>query len=88
MKKYSHFPYTSTYSSTPQNSKLKTQTEKPPSITFPIKHTTYFKAKYTIFNNARYTTNIPTEPHTVTTKDIKTNMRHIHTSIDLLSLGI
>ena len=29
----------------------------------------------------RYTTNIPTDPHTVTTTDIKTNMRHIHTSI-------
>ena len=34
-----------------------------------------------IFNNGRYTTNIPTDPHTVTTTDIKTNMRHIHTSI-------
>ena len=39
-----------------------------------------FKKK-TIFNNGRYTTNIPTDPHTVTTTDIKTNMRHIHTSI-------
>ena len=37
--------------------------------------------KNTIFNNGRYTTNIPTDPHTVTTTDIKTNMRHIHTSI-------
>ena len=37
--------------------------------------------KNTIFNNDRYTTNIPTDPHTVTTTDIKTNMRHIHTSI-------
>ena len=35
----------------------------------------------TIFNNGRYTTNIPTDPHTVTTTDIKTNMCHIHTSI-------
>ena len=26
-------------------------------------------------------TNIPKDPHTVTTTDIKTNMRHIHTSI-------
>ena len=33
--------------------------------------------KNTIFNNGRYTTNIPTYPHTVTTTD----MRHIHTSI-------
>ena len=49
------------------------------------KHTTYFNTprlkKNTIFNNGRYTTNIPTDPHTVTTTDIKTNMRHIHTSI-------
>ena len=37
--------------------------------------------KPTIFNNGCYTTNIPTDPHTVTTTDIKTNMRHIHTSI-------
>ena len=49
------------------------------------KHTTYFNTprltKPTIFNNGRYTTNIPSDPHTVTTTDIKTNMRHIHTSI-------
>ena len=37
--------------------------------------------KNTIFNNGRYTTNIPTDPHTITTTYIKTNMRHIHTSI-------
>ena len=49
------------------------------------KHTTYFNTpmlkKNTIFNNSRHTTNIPTDPHTVTTRDIKTNMSHIHTSI-------
>ena len=49
------------------------------------KYTTYFNTpmlkKHTIFYNDRYTTNIPTDPHTVTTTDIKTNMRHIHTSI-------
>ena len=49
------------------------------------KHTTYFniprQKKPTIFNNDRYTTNVPTDPHTVSTTDIKTNMRHIHTSI-------
>ena len=37
--------------------------------------------KNTIFNNGRYTTNIPTDPHTVTTTGIKTNMCHIHTCI-------
>ena len=50
----------------------------------PHTHTTYFntpRLKNTIFNNGRYTTTIPTDPHTVTTTDIKTNMRHIHTSI-------
>ena len=38
------------------------------------KHTTYFntpRLKNTIFNNGCYTTNIPTDPHTVTTTDIK-----------------
>ena len=40
-----------------------------------------------IFNNGRYTTNIPTDPHTVTTTDIKTNMRHIHTSIVSMHLA-
>ena len=52
------------------------------------KHTTYFntpRLKNTIFNNGRYTTNIPTDPHSVTTTDIKeTCAIYIH----LLSLGI
>ena len=34
--------------------------------------------KPTTFNNSRYTTNIPTDPCTVTTADIKANM-HTHT---------
>ena len=50
------------------------------------RHTTYFNTprlkERTVFDNGRYTTNIPHHrPHTVTTTDIKTNMRHIHTSI-------
>ena len=48
------------------------------------KHTTYFntpRLKKNFLNNDRYTTNIPIDPHTVTTTDITTNMRHIHTSI-------
>ena len=32
-------------------------------------------------NNGYNTTNIPTDPHTITTTDIKTSMHHIHTSI-------
>ena len=46
------------------------------------------KAKNPIFNNGHYTTNIPTYPHTITTTDIKTNMRHIHTSIVSRHLAI
>ena len=47
-----------------------------------IQHTSTLQGyKNTIFNNGRYTTKIPTDPHTVSTTDIKTNMRHIHTSI-------
>ena len=42
-------------------------------------HASQYKQN-TILNQGRYTTNIPTDPHTITTTDIKTNMRHIHTS--------
>ena len=80
MTKHSHSPYTSTYSSTPHKTNRKHNIHHTPLH----KHTTYFnipRLKNTIFNNGRYTTNIPTDPHTVTTTDIKTNMRHIHTSI-------
>ena len=42
----------------------------------------HYKVKDTILNNSRYTTYISTDPNTITTTDIKTNMRHIHTSID------
>ena len=49
------------------------------------KHTTYFntpKAKKTLFlTTAATQQTISTDPHTITTTDIKTNMRHIHTSI-------
>ena len=37
--------------------------------------------KPTTFNNSRYNTNILTDPCTVTTADIKGNMRDIHTTI-------
>ena len=61
-------------------SKYKQKTQHP---SHPLhKHTTYFntqRLKKTIFNNGRYTTNIPTD--TVTTSDIKTNMCYIQTSI-------
>ena len=48
------------------------------------KHTTYFntpRLKHTILKNGCYTTHIPTHPTQSHTTDIKTNMRHIHTSI-------
>ena len=49
------------------------------------KYTTHHNSqrlmKPTTFNNSRYTTNIPTDPCTVTTADIKANMRDIHTTI-------
>ena len=55
-------------------------------------HPTYFNTTRhsypTIFNNFRYTTNIPTDPHTVTTTDIKRNMRHIHTASVSMHLAI
>ena len=77
MMKHTHFPHLQLHAS---HSKQKTQYPSHPLH----KHTTYFntpRLKNTIFNNGRYTTNIPTDPHTVTTTDIKTNMRHINTSI-------
>ena len=77
MTKHSYFPYTSTYSSTHHKTNIKHN----------IHHTPYTNIQHTIFNNGRCTTNIPTNPHTITTTDIKTNMRHIHTSIVSMHLG-
>ena len=55
--------------------RLTIQTENTTSITSPTQTPNklqHSKAlKNTIFNNGRYTTNIPTDPHTVTTTDIK-----------------
>ena len=48
----------------------------------------HFKAiKNTIFNNGRYTTNMSTAPNTIPITDIKTNIRHIHTSIVSIHLA-
>ena len=74
-----HFPYTSTYSSTPHNTNRKHNIHH---IRYTnTQHTSTLQGylKNTIFNNGRYITNIPTDPHAVT--DNKTNMPHIHTSI-------
>ena len=80
MTKHSYFPYTSTCSSTPHNTNRKHNIHHIPYTN--TQHTSTLQGlKNNIFNNGRYTTNIPTDPHTVTTTDIKTNMSHIHTSI-------
>ena len=56
-----------------------------------VRHTPYTNAQHTTFftiprlkplsYNSHYTTNIPTDPHTVSTTDRNTNMCHIHTSV-------
>ena len=79
MMKHSHFLYTSTYSSTPHNTNKKHNIHHIPYTN--TQHTSTLQDLKNIFNNGPYTTNIPTDTHTVTTTDIKTNMRHIHTSI-------
>ena len=80
MTKHSHFPYTSTYRSTPHNTNRKHSIHHIP-YTNTIHPSAIQDLKNTIFNSGSYTTNIPTFPNTVTTTDIKTNMRHIHSSI-------
>ena len=58
------------------------QTENTTSITsFTQQYFNTPRLNIAIFNIGRYTTNLPTDHHTVTTTDIETNMRHIHTSI-------
>ena len=79
MTKHSYSPCTRTYSSTRHNTNKNTTSITPLTQTYNILQ--HSQAKNTISNNGRYTTNIPTGPHTITTTDIKTNMRHIHTSI-------
>ena len=80
MTKHSHSPYTSTHSSTLHNTNRKHNIHHIPNTN--TQHISTLQGqKNTIFNNGRYTTNIHTDPHIVTTPDIKTNMRHIHTSI-------
>ena len=87
MTKHSHSPYTSTYSSTPHNTNRKHNIHHIPYTNTQHTSTLQGLKKPTIFNNGRYTTNIPTDPHTVTTTDIKTNMHHIHTSIVSMHLA-
>ena len=80
MTKHSHFSYTSTYSSTPHNTNRKHNIHH-------IHYTNtqhYFntpRLKIPLFLTAAATQQTFPHPHTVTTTDIKTNMRHIYTSI-------
>ena len=76
MTKHSHSTCTSTYSSTPHNTNRRHNIHHIPYTN--TQHTSTLQGKK---NNGRYTTNIPTDSHTVTTTDIKANMRHIHTYI-------
>ena len=81
MTKNSYFPYTSTYSTTRHNTNKKHNIHHTPYTN--TQHTSTLQGyKTTIFNNGRYTTNIPTDPPHNHNNIHKTNMRHIHTSID------
>ena len=71
LRKHSHFPYTSTYSSTRHDTNRKHNIHHNPLH----KHIPYFNTPRPLHNTHSH------RPHTVTTTDIKTNMRHIHTSI-------
>ena len=64
---------------------IQTKTQHP---SHPLQKLQHSKAKNTIFNNGHYTTNFPTDPHTITTTDTKINIRHIHTSIVYRHLAI
>ena len=73
MTKHSHFPYTSTYSSTPHNTNRKHN----------IHHIHYTNTQHTSRLQGLKTlflTTATTQKHSTTT-DIKTNMCHIHTYI-------
>ena len=50
------------------------------------KHTTYFNTSM-LKNIGCYITNVPRDPHTDTTIDIKTNMRHMHASFVSMHLA-
>ena len=59
----------------------KAQYPSHPLYTYTTHNTSQRLKKPTTFYNSRYITNIPTDPCTVTTADIKANMRDIHTTI-------
>ena len=79
MTKHSHSPYTSTYSSTPHNTNIKHNIHTSSTQTHNILQ--HSRAKITLFLTTPATQQTFPQTLTVTTTDIKTNMRHIHTSI-------
>ena len=86
MTKHTHFPYKGNY----KTLCFTIQTENTTSITsHPLHHNSTLQSdlKNTIFNNDRYTINIPTDPHTLTTTDITSNMCHKQTSRHLATSG-
>ena len=74
---YQHPSHTETFTITC----IASQTKSTIPITSTTHNTLQRLMKPTAFNNSQYTTNIPTDPCTATTADIKANMRDIHTSI-------
>ena len=81
-----NMPYLHDETQAPTAPRVTIQTENTISITSTTQTHNILKHSKAKNTNGRYTTNIPTDPHTVTTTDIKTNMRHIY--IYLSSLGI
>ena len=79
MTKHSHSPYTSTYSSTPLNTNRKHNIHHIPYTN--TQHTSTLQVLKKSFKQRPLYSKHYHRPHTVTTTDIKTNMRHIHTSI-------
>ena len=80
MTKPTSFPYRNIYN-TCIASQTKSKYPSHPLHRYTTHNTSQWRMKPTTFNNSRYTTKIPTDPCTVTTADIKANMRDIHTSI-------
>ena len=77
MTKHSHFPYTSTYSSTPHN----TNTTSMTSLTQIYNILQHSKAKKTLYLTTDTTQHILPQTPTQSIQQHKTYMRHIHISI-------
>ena len=85
MPKHSYFPYKNTYSSTCHNKNRKHNIHHTPYTN--ILHTSTLQGKKNYFEQQPLHSTHSHRTHTVTTTDIKTNMRHIHTSIVSMHLA-